>query len=69
RHSKLAYLSPMEFEAKAVLASLAVHQTGSSSRPIAIWAGITGDDLEVFVRGWGACITPEAFRHDLVGGS
>ena len=31
RHSKLGYVSPMEFEDKAVLAYLVVHQTGSSS--------------------------------------
>ncbi len=32
RHSKLGYLSPMEFEARATLAYLTVHQTGSSSQ-------------------------------------
>jgi putative transposase len=32
RHSKLGYLSPMEFEARAMLASPAVHETGS--RPV-----------------------------------
>jgi hypothetical protein len=29
RHSKLGYLSPMEFEARAMLAYHAVHETGS----------------------------------------
>lgn len=35
RHSKLGYLSPMEFEARAILASFAVHETGRrpSCRP------------------------------------
>jgi hypothetical protein len=31
RHSKLGYLSPMEFEARAMLTQPAVHETGSSS--------------------------------------
>ena len=31
RHSKLGYLSPVEFEARAMLACPAVHETGSSS--------------------------------------
>lgn len=31
RHLKLGYLSPMEFEARAMQAKLGVHETGSSS--------------------------------------
>ena len=31
RHSKLGYLSPMEFEARAMLAYPGVHETGSST--------------------------------------
>jgi hypothetical protein len=50
RYSKLGYLSPMEFEARAMLAYLAVHQTGGKPRPPRKPLAQQGDHASCIIR-------------------